>query len=155
MTDWKADLDALIEETLAFAKKRRLEPPVPRTIVEPNRLPPANLNNPECDEIRQRVASFKAHQERFAREREEFATSLKKRMLERSWQRRSHRDGLQSAARMGAGVASMDRHLPASIYHRPPRLWKSLAPPRWTSKPAQAAPSHHSNARSGPNSSQF
>jgi hypothetical protein len=53
---------------------------MPRTVVEPNRLPPVNLNNSERDEIRQCVANFKAHQERFAREREDHAASLLERM---------------------------------------------------------------------------
>ena len=38
MTDWKADLDALIDETMAFAKRIHVAP-LPRTIVEPNRMP--------------------------------------------------------------------------------------------------------------------
>ena len=84
MTNWKADLDALVKESIAFAKSIPVEPPIPRTIVEPNRMPPVNLNNSERDEIRQRVANFKAHQQRFAREREDFATTLLKRMLERT-----------------------------------------------------------------------
>jgi hypothetical protein len=60
------------------------KPPVPRTVVGPHQLPPVNLNNSERDEIRQCVANFKAHQERFAREREDFAASQLKRMLGRS-----------------------------------------------------------------------
>lgn len=84
MTDWKADLDALVSESKAFTKTIRAELPMPRTIVEPNRLPPVNLNNSERDEIRQRVSNFKAHQERIAREREQFAASEVKRMLERT-----------------------------------------------------------------------
>jgi hypothetical protein len=84
MTNWKADLDALVEKTMAFAKEHRVDPPMPHTIVEPSRLPPVNLNNSERDEIQQRVSNFRAHQERFAREREEFAASLLKRMLQRS-----------------------------------------------------------------------
>jgi len=83
MTNWKADLEALVEETMAFTKNIRVEPPLPRTVVEPNRMPPLNLNS-ERDEIRQRVANFKAHQERFAREREHFAASQLKRMLGQS-----------------------------------------------------------------------
>ena len=67
MTNWKADLDTLVEATTAFTKSVRVEPPMPRTIVEPNRMPPVNLNNSERDEIRQRVANFKAHQQRFIR----------------------------------------------------------------------------------------
>jgi hypothetical protein len=83
MTNWKADLEALVEETMAFTKNIRVEPPLPRTVVEPNRMPPLNLNS-ERDEIRQRVANFKAHQERFAREREHFAASQLNRMLGQS-----------------------------------------------------------------------
>jgi hypothetical protein len=81
MTNWKADLDALVKESIAFAKSIPVEPPIPRTIVEPNRMPPVNLNNSERDEIRERVSNFKAHQERFARERVDFAASQMKRML--------------------------------------------------------------------------
>jgi hypothetical protein len=50
MTDWKADLDALVQESMAFTKSIPVEPPMPRTIVEPNRMPPVNLNNSERDE---------------------------------------------------------------------------------------------------------
>ena len=82
MTNWQAGLDALVEETMAFAKSIGVESPMPRTVMEPNRMPPANLNNSERDHIRQRVANFKAHQERFAREREDFAASI----LKRIWQ---------------------------------------------------------------------
>jgi hypothetical protein len=93
MTNWKADFDALVEESTAFVKNNRIEPSTPRTILEPtvpraitepSRLPPVSLPKSERDEIRERVSNFKAHQERFAREREEFAASLLKRMLERS-----------------------------------------------------------------------
>jgi hypothetical protein len=101
MTDWKSDFDALVQETMAFVKNNRVappmpgsivEPPLPRTVVEPatppaiglGRLPPLSLPKSERDEIRQRVSNFKAHQERVAREREEFAASQLKRMLERT-----------------------------------------------------------------------
>jgi hypothetical protein len=67
MTDRETDLDALVQETMAIAKSIRVEPPVS-----------------ERDEIRLRVLNFKAHQERLAREREEFATSLLKRILGQS-----------------------------------------------------------------------
>jgi hypothetical protein len=75
---------------MAFVKNNRvepstprtiLEPPAPRAITEPSRLPPVSLPKSERDEIRERVSNFKAHQERVAREREEFAASLLKRML--------------------------------------------------------------------------
>ena len=81
MADWKTELNALVEETTAFTKSVRVEPPMPRTIVEPNRMPPVNLNNSERDEIRQRVANFKAHQQRLIQERKGYAASEWKRML--------------------------------------------------------------------------
>jgi hypothetical protein len=40
MTDWKADLHALVQETMAFAKNNRVEPPNPRTIAEPAKPQP-------------------------------------------------------------------------------------------------------------------
>jgi hypothetical protein len=84
MTNWQAELDALVQETMRLTKSAGIEPPIPRTVIEPNRMPPVNLNNSERDQIRQRVANFKAHQERFAREREDFAASLVKKMREQS-----------------------------------------------------------------------
>jgi hypothetical protein len=63
---------------MAITKSIRVEPSVPGTNVEPNRMPPVSPNNSERDEILQRVSNFKAHQERFALEREEFAASLLK-----------------------------------------------------------------------------
>jgi hypothetical protein len=57
---------------------------MPRTIVEPSRLPPVSLPKSERDEIRERVSNFKAHQERVTREREQFAASLLKKMQERT-----------------------------------------------------------------------
>jgi hypothetical protein len=80
MFNWKADLDSLVEETMAFAKSVRVEPPMLRTIVEPNRVPLVNWRVSERDEIMQRVASFKAHQQRFIREREDYAASIWKRI---------------------------------------------------------------------------
>jgi hypothetical protein len=80
MTNWQANLDALVQETMAFAKSISLESPLPHTVMKPNRMPPVNLNNSEREQIRQRVANFKAHQERFAREREDFAASILKRI---------------------------------------------------------------------------
>jgi len=81
MSNWKADLDALVEETMAFTKSITVQPPMPRAVIEPNRILPVNLNRSERDEIQQRVASFRAHQERCARAREDFAASLLKRIL--------------------------------------------------------------------------
>ena len=81
MLDWKVNLDTLIEETMAFAKSVRVEPMMPRTVVAPNRGPPVNWTGSEREEIARRVANFKAHQQRFMREREDYAASEFKRML--------------------------------------------------------------------------
>jgi hypothetical protein len=81
MVNWKADLNSLIEETMAFAKSVRVEPSMPRTVVEPNRMPPVNWMESEREDIRQRVANFKAHQQRFIREREDYAASEWNRLL--------------------------------------------------------------------------
>ena len=80
MQDWKADLDRLVEETMAFAKSIHIEPTMPRTIVEPKRTPSLNWRKSEREEIEYRVANFKAHQQRFIREREDYAASELKRM---------------------------------------------------------------------------
>jgi hypothetical protein len=69
---------------MRLTKSAGIEPLIPRTVIEPNRMPPVNLNNSERNQIRQRVANFKAHQERFAREREDFAASLLQKMREQS-----------------------------------------------------------------------
>jgi hypothetical protein len=75
MINWKADLNSLVDETMAFVRSVRVEPPLPHTIVEPNRMPSVNWMSSEREEIGQRVANFKAHQQRFMREREDYAAS--------------------------------------------------------------------------------
>ena len=80
MADWKTELNALVEETTAFAKSLRVEAPMARTIVAPNRTPLVKGIESERELIRQRVANFKAHQQRFIREREDYAASEFKRM---------------------------------------------------------------------------
>jgi len=74
-------IDSLVEETMAFAKSVRAEPPIPRTVIEPNRMVSVNCMESEREEIRHRVANFKAHQQRFIREREDYAASVFKRIL--------------------------------------------------------------------------
>jgi hypothetical protein len=81
MLDWKANLDALVEETMAFAESVRVERMMLRTVVEPNRVPSVNWTGSEREEIGRRVANFRAHQQRFIREREDYAASEFKRML--------------------------------------------------------------------------
>jgi hypothetical protein len=79
MTDWKSHM--LVEETIALTKSISVQsPPPPPTSVEPPAMPSINLR----DELRERVSNFKAHQERFAREREDSAASQIKRMMGRS-----------------------------------------------------------------------
>jgi hypothetical protein len=80
MIIWKANLDTLVEETMAFVKSVRVEPTIPSTIVEPNRMPSVKWMESEREEIGHRIANFKAHQQRFIREREDYAASEFKRM---------------------------------------------------------------------------
>jgi crotonobetainyl-CoA:carnitine CoA-transferase CaiB-like acyl-CoA transferase len=62
MTDWKTDLDALVFETMAFAKTNHREQ-LPADLIERPRLQPMNWGGPQREEIKQRVANFKAHQQ--------------------------------------------------------------------------------------------
>ena len=80
MVERKADLDALVEETMAFARRIRVQPSMPRTIVEPNRIPPIDWNKSEREGIQARLANFRAHQQRFEGEREDHAAAELKRM---------------------------------------------------------------------------
>ena len=96
---WKLELDALIESTMAFAKDIKRGQPIadlpvamrtaeqaladtstpipPRTTIAPTVVLPAS----ERDEIRQRVNNFRAHQEKMAREREDYYLQVKAKML--------------------------------------------------------------------------
>ena len=87
MTNLEADLAAPIKETMALARPAH-EPSMPRTIGDPNRMPLVNWTKSEREEIQSRVANFKAHQQRFERERENYAAAELKRMwASRSWSR--------------------------------------------------------------------
>jgi hypothetical protein len=81
MADWKSDFDALVNETIAFAKGISHERPLPREVVERVGPKPMDWGGPEREEISRRVVNFKAHQQRFIREREDYAASVLKRML--------------------------------------------------------------------------
>lgn len=77
MVHWRAELDALVTETMAFAKSINAEaersvPPPPERIA----LTPLDYGGSEREEILTRVEAFKAHQQRLIREREEYAVSL-------------------------------------------------------------------------------
>jgi hypothetical protein len=88
---WQSELDALVEETLAFAeanKGKTLKPVVPIKLIEQAlpKSPRATRLEPliwpafsEREEIKQRVADFKAIQERMRRERDDyFVNTLEK-----------------------------------------------------------------------------
>jgi hypothetical protein len=99
MSDWKAELDALVSETMDFARSLRSRLPSsmgkPGSIrPEPARLEPMNWGGSEREEIQRRVASFKAHQQRHTRQREDYAASDWKRMLaSRTWPGASEQSG--------------------------------------------------------------
>lgn len=103
MSDWKTERDALTNETTAFARSVRSRQPIPvqqfvsrqlmpdetapappdptfEEIIGGRRLEPLKWNVPECEVIKLRIANFKAQQQRFDRERDDYATSTLKRM---------------------------------------------------------------------------
>jgi hypothetical protein len=86
MNEWTKQCDLLIEETLAFVQgipsvQRAVEAkepakPVQKPVIAKD-LEPTDKLEMERTVIQRRVANFKAHQERFEREREEyFATTM-------------------------------------------------------------------------------
>jgi hypothetical protein len=91
--NWQQDLDALIESTMAFARdvKRQSIPDLPiamraaeQALADTSKpIRPISTVGPasERDEIRQRVNNFRAHQEKMAREREDYYLQMKARML--------------------------------------------------------------------------
>ena len=91
--NWKHELDALIESTMAMAKDIKREPiRLPRTAEQAladmgKPVAPHATNTPivlpmsERDEIRRRVSNFKAHQEKTGREREDYYLQVKARMI--------------------------------------------------------------------------
>jgi hypothetical protein len=98
MMNLKQELDALIASTMAFAndvKQRHRIPDLPvalraaeqaladtsKPILPTVTITPAGWPSSERDEIRRRVSSFKAHQEKMTREREEYYSQVKARML--------------------------------------------------------------------------
>jgi hypothetical protein len=96
VTNWKKDLDALIESAMAFAKEVRRQPipdlPValrtaepalaetPKPIPRPATITPIVSPASERNEILQHVTNFKAHQQKMAREREDYYLQMKARM---------------------------------------------------------------------------
>jgi hypothetical protein len=98
MMNLKQEIDALIESTMAFANDVKRRQPIPDLPValraaekaladtsKPTAAPATVATTvwpaSESDEIRQRVSNFKAHQEKLAREREDYYLQVKARML--------------------------------------------------------------------------
>jgi hypothetical protein len=95
--DWQRELDALIESTMAFAKDVKPKPisdlaPVVRTAEQvladkskpiplPAAVTPMTWPRSERDEIQQRVSNFRAHQQKMAREREDYYLQAKAKMM--------------------------------------------------------------------------
>jgi hypothetical protein len=93
--DWKPELDALIERTIALAKDVKARSisdlaldvsaaeQAPAYTSRPIPLPAAQMTRPtsERDEILRRVSNFRAHQEKMTREREDYYLQTKAKML--------------------------------------------------------------------------
>ncbi|WP_036051663.1 hypothetical protein [Bradyrhizobium sp. Tv2a-2] len=81
MSDWQTDLDDLLKRTTTFVESvgSKIEAlgVRSRATAEPITSPPLpKFGGCERDEIMKRVESFKAHQLRAIREREEYAVSV-------------------------------------------------------------------------------
>jgi hypothetical protein len=81
VTDWKANLAALVEETAAFTQSVQAKSTSPHIVDQPSSLPPPiRWTGGQRDEIEQRVAEFRAHQQRLIRERGSYAEGQLARM---------------------------------------------------------------------------
>lgn len=82
--DWKQELDALMSESAALARRTGTTAPIqklpqpapPDTAADQpspvSRIQPMNWGSPEREHIANRVASFRAYQARVQREREDY-----------------------------------------------------------------------------------
>jgi hypothetical protein len=91
--DWNTERDALVRETMAFVANVSKHTPVSnskaaadRSVGDVERRPLASIDR-ERAVIRQRVANFKALQQRLIREREEFAATALQRIRPRAGDR--------------------------------------------------------------------
>ena len=91
MSDWKAELEAMLAQANDLSQRASIEPvslrslpvvsvsaaaPVPVDVVVPSHPKLADRSRSEREEIKKRVESFRAHQRRFAIEREKFCSSV-------------------------------------------------------------------------------
>jgi hypothetical protein len=84
MNDWRKERDLLVEESMAFAQRLRGDAPkridFPQTVAKPLSQGIAAQPKPMAVEVRERdviqgrLANFKANQEKFQQEREEYFT---------------------------------------------------------------------------------
>ena len=81
MRDWEAELNELLKQTTNLVRTVEVRAELPGMTagarVEPGDPPPlVKSGGSQREEIMRRVASFKAHQQRAIRDREEYATSV-------------------------------------------------------------------------------
>jgi hypothetical protein len=81
--DWKPELDALIESTMALAQdvKARSISDLALDVSAPAYAAPMTRPTSEREEILRRVSNFRAHQEKMTREREDYYLQTKAKML--------------------------------------------------------------------------
>jgi hypothetical protein len=95
--DWKLELDALIENTMALVNQAKRKPApdlaiavktaeqalaeTPKPVAPPANITPTVFPTSVRDEVRQCVSKFRAHQEKMAREREDHYLQIKARMM--------------------------------------------------------------------------
>jgi hypothetical protein len=113
MDDWRKQRDLLIEETMVFAQRVRINAPkqfeFPKTVgqpvakgvatkSEPLQLPRSTevpTSNGERDLIQRRLANFSALQKKFQQEREEYYTRTMSDARATQWIPRSRINGAQ------------------------------------------------------------
>jgi hypothetical protein len=91
MRDWQTELDELSRHATDFVKtvKMKAKPSAvsARLVFKPASAPFFTAKSGEREEIMERVARFKEHQQRAIRDREEYATSvlIKMKATPRTW----------------------------------------------------------------------
>ncbi|MGY4508986.1 hypothetical protein [Bradyrhizobium sp. USDA 3650] len=90
MANWEAELEAMLAQTNEIARRgaasivpgKQLTSPVAAVPLQGNieAVLPTERKSTEREEIEKRIESFRAHQRRFAREREDYAAETIARM---------------------------------------------------------------------------